>query len=331
MPSKSASQARLMAAVAHNPKFAKKVGIPVSVGKEFNKADKGKKIKEGAEVKKKDTKMFRGSESVKEEVAEAKAIKAGKISPMEYAKKERAEPEREKGMKNGKRVKRLMLGGEPGSMTMPEKTNDDITLPGKARRRPLNRPATGSGTRYVPYKAKTDPADEGYPHDKVVAAKARAAANIAEEASKATPRPSGETSESKSRRQAAYDSWKKENKDPLAKSLGAGMRKGGNVKCMQRGGVAPVARPMPVRAPVAQPMPVRAPVAQPMPVRAPVAQPVPVVQQAPVAVPAAGPAMTPAVGVPRAMKSGGKCHKGGGSVTRGDGCITKGHTKGRWI
>ena len=312
MPSKSASQARLMAAVAHNPKFAKKVGIPVSVGKEFNKADKGKKIKEGAEVKKKDTKMFRGSESVKEEVAEAKAIKAGKISPMEYAKKERAEPEREKGMKNGKRVKRLMLGGEPGSMTMPEKTNDDITLPGKARRRPLNRPATGSGTRYVPYKAKTDPADEGYPHDKVVAAKARAAANIAEEASKAskaTPRPSGETSESKSRRQAAYDSWKKENKDPLAKSLGAGMRKGGNVKCMQRGGVAPVARPMPVRAPVAQPMPVRAPVA----------------------VPAAGPAMTPAVGVPRAMKSGGKCHKGGGSVTRGDGCITKGHTKGRWI
>jgi hypothetical protein len=29
-----------MRAVAHNPKFAKKVGIPVSVGKEFNKADK---------------------------------------------------------------------------------------------------------------------------------------------------------------------------------------------------------------------------------------------------------------------------------------------------
>jgi hypothetical protein len=44
MPSKSAKQARLMAAVAHNPKFAKKVGIPTSVGKEFNDADTGGKL-----------------------------------------------------------------------------------------------------------------------------------------------------------------------------------------------------------------------------------------------------------------------------------------------
>jgi len=41
MPSKSAKQARLMAAVAHNPQFAKKVGIPQSVGQDFNKADAG--------------------------------------------------------------------------------------------------------------------------------------------------------------------------------------------------------------------------------------------------------------------------------------------------
>lgn len=41
MPSVSKSQAHLMAAVAHNPAFAKKVGIPQSVGKEFNQADKG--------------------------------------------------------------------------------------------------------------------------------------------------------------------------------------------------------------------------------------------------------------------------------------------------
>jgi hypothetical protein len=42
MPSKSPEQKRLMQAVAHSPKFAKKVGIPVSVGKEFAKADKMK-------------------------------------------------------------------------------------------------------------------------------------------------------------------------------------------------------------------------------------------------------------------------------------------------
>ena len=39
MPSKSSSQARLMAGAAHDPKFAKKVGVPPSVAKEFNKAD----------------------------------------------------------------------------------------------------------------------------------------------------------------------------------------------------------------------------------------------------------------------------------------------------
>jgi len=47
MPSKSAAQHQLMEAVAHNPAFAKKAGIPQKVGKEFAKADKGKKFKEG--------------------------------------------------------------------------------------------------------------------------------------------------------------------------------------------------------------------------------------------------------------------------------------------
>ena len=36
-----------MAAVAHNKSFAKKVGIPQSVGKDFMEADKGKKFKKG--------------------------------------------------------------------------------------------------------------------------------------------------------------------------------------------------------------------------------------------------------------------------------------------
>jgi hypothetical protein len=42
MPSKSPEQERLMAAVAHNPTFAKKVGIPQDVGQEFNRADMAK-------------------------------------------------------------------------------------------------------------------------------------------------------------------------------------------------------------------------------------------------------------------------------------------------
>ena len=42
MPSKSPKQANLMAAAAHNPRFAKKVGVPAKVAKEFNQADKGR-------------------------------------------------------------------------------------------------------------------------------------------------------------------------------------------------------------------------------------------------------------------------------------------------
>jgi len=41
MSSKSPKQARMMAAAAHNPKFAKKVGVSTKVAEEFNEADKG--------------------------------------------------------------------------------------------------------------------------------------------------------------------------------------------------------------------------------------------------------------------------------------------------
>jgi len=44
MPSTSDKQRRMMAAAAHDPKFAKKVGVPVKVAKEFNAADKGPKL-----------------------------------------------------------------------------------------------------------------------------------------------------------------------------------------------------------------------------------------------------------------------------------------------
>lgn len=43
MPSKSAKQARLMQAAAHDPGIAKKTGVPQKVAKEFVQADKAKK------------------------------------------------------------------------------------------------------------------------------------------------------------------------------------------------------------------------------------------------------------------------------------------------
>ena len=57
MPSVSAKQRNFMAAVAHNPAFAKKAGVPQSVGKEFNQADKGRKFSKGGDMKHEDVKM----------------------------------------------------------------------------------------------------------------------------------------------------------------------------------------------------------------------------------------------------------------------------------
>jgi hypothetical protein len=54
MPSKSKAQRNFMAAVAHNPAFAKKAGVPQSVGKDFNEADKGRKFSKGGDMKKMD-------------------------------------------------------------------------------------------------------------------------------------------------------------------------------------------------------------------------------------------------------------------------------------
>ena len=57
MPSVSKKQHNFMAAVANNPAFAKKVGVPQSVGKDFSMADKGRKFSKGGDMKHEDVKM----------------------------------------------------------------------------------------------------------------------------------------------------------------------------------------------------------------------------------------------------------------------------------
>ena len=60
MPSVSKKQHNFMAAVANNPKFAKKAGVPRSVGEDFLTADKGKKFREGGTMKPVDMKKNPG-------------------------------------------------------------------------------------------------------------------------------------------------------------------------------------------------------------------------------------------------------------------------------
>jgi len=74
MPSTSKKQHNFMAAVANNPSFAKKVGVPQSVGKDFNNADKGKTFKKGGDMAKANPFM--------EMIAKKKAMAAGKKSEM---------------------------------------------------------------------------------------------------------------------------------------------------------------------------------------------------------------------------------------------------------
>lgn len=131
MPSVSQKQHNLMAMVANDPAAAKRTGIPQSVGKEFTKADKGKKFgatsradiqtvnrpktdhgkgalfAKGGKMATK--KLFGGKESYKEELAEAKAIKSGKLTPQQYAKGEKSE--KESPMKKGGSVKKYAGGG----------------------------------------------------------------------------------------------------------------------------------------------------------------------------------------------------------------------------
>ena len=57
MPSTSKKQHNFMAAVANNPAFAKKAGVPQSVGKDFSAADKGRKFAKGGDMKHEDVKM----------------------------------------------------------------------------------------------------------------------------------------------------------------------------------------------------------------------------------------------------------------------------------
>ena len=107
MPSVSGKQHRFMAAVANNPAFAKKAGVPQSVGEEFLKADKGKKFAKGGE-------MAESKAMMKKEIGFMK--KAG--APKSMIKHEESEM---KGMKK-------MAAGGDTTMSNPSKERKGMTM-----------------------------------------------------------------------------------------------------------------------------------------------------------------------------------------------------------
>ena len=106
MPSTSKKQHNFMAAVANNPSFAKKVGVPQSVGKDFNNADKGKTFKRGGDM-------------------------AGKMNPgfMAMIAKKKAGAKAEMPMRKGGTAKKMASGG----LSSGHKSADGIAQKGKTK------------------------------------------------------------------------------------------------------------------------------------------------------------------------------------------------------
>ena len=85
MPAKSTKQKRFMQAVANSPKFAKKVGVPQSVGKEYTKESKMKKMNMGGPVadaagaRAMDPRMAMAMEAQRRQAAAGGMKKGGKV------------------------------------------------------------------------------------------------------------------------------------------------------------------------------------------------------------------------------------------------------------
>ena len=116
MPSRSSKQHNFMEAVAHSPSFAKKVGVPQSVGKDFAAADKGRNFVKGGDM---ESKGMMGKEvafmkkkgapksMVKHEMAEMGMKKGGSVKSGSASK--RADGVASKGKTKGTMIK--MAGG----------------------------------------------------------------------------------------------------------------------------------------------------------------------------------------------------------------------------
>jgi hypothetical protein len=123
MPSTSKKQHNFMEAVAHNPSFAKKAGVPMSVGKDFSKADKGRKFSKGGTMAKSDMK-----EDMKADMKQDKAI-VKKAFKMHDAQEHKGG----KGTNLSKLAKGGMAPSKMGSVRTAAPSRDGIANKGKTK------------------------------------------------------------------------------------------------------------------------------------------------------------------------------------------------------
>ena len=127
MPTVSKKQERFMQAVAHNPAFAKKAGVPQSVGKEFTKSGGGmantsrmNRLEELGRVNAEKASTSKGKKNLMAEkkriVGELKYAKGGTVGASSMGKVRTAAPSRDgvasKGKTKGTMIK--MAGNAKG-------------------------------------------------------------------------------------------------------------------------------------------------------------------------------------------------------------------------
>ena len=119
MPSTSKKQHNFMAAVANNPKFAKKAGVPQSVGEEFLKADKGRKFARGGDMK------------------ESKAMAKKEIGFMKKAGAPKSMIKHEESEMKGMKTKKMAGGGvapsKMGAVKTAAPSRDGVAVKGKTK------------------------------------------------------------------------------------------------------------------------------------------------------------------------------------------------------
>jgi hypothetical protein len=128
--------------VAHNPAFAKKAGVPQSVGKDFNEADKGRKFSKGGDMKKMNmggmTMVKKGDKMVPDFAADgvgkmAKGGMAHKDVKMDKKMMQKAVNKHEGRLHKGESMTKLNMGGMAYAKGGYTKAADGVATKGKTK------------------------------------------------------------------------------------------------------------------------------------------------------------------------------------------------------
>ena len=136
MPATSEKQKKFMDAVAHNKGFAKKAGVPQSVGKDFSEASKGMKFGSGSGTRAdrqgvNQPKTDHGGQALFKEGGRM----ATKMNPgfMAMMAKKKAGAKAEIPMKKGGAAKKMAMGGSASSRA------DGVAVKGKTKGKMMNK------------------------------------------------------------------------------------------------------------------------------------------------------------------------------------------------